>query len=169
MNPQASNQQAKKESKPLMGRLMRFFRAEEKPEPQVETAVAKKKPMRTVLEKMTKAVEPFSLQLPEGKTLIDGTPRTVTLNGRNHTIVFTHRRIVLDGKNYTVSCDGTHWDITKAERAAGIFTLEAGAFGKKSSFEADDAKLKDILRTLLSTGTYEWTGNDGEKVRIERQ
>ncbi len=164
MNPQAS-----KEGKPLMGRLLRFFRTEEKPEPTVETPAQKKKPMRTVLEKMTKSIEPFSLELPEGRTLIDGTPRTVSLNGRNHTIVFTHRRIVLDGKNYIVTCDGTPWDITKAERAAGIFFLEAGAFGKKSTLEADDAKLKDILRTLLSTGTYAWAAEDGNTVKIERQ
>lgn len=164
MNPQAS-----KEGKPLMGRLLRFFRAEEKHEPTAETPAPKKKPMRTVLEKMTKAIEPYSLELPEGRTLIDGTPRTVGLNGRNHTIVFTHRRIVLDAKNYVVTCEGTPWDITKAERTAGMFTLEAGAFGKKSSFEADDTKLKDILRTLLSTGTYAWTAEGGNTVKIERQ
>lgn len=170
MNPQASKEQAEGKSKPLMGRLFGFFRASKKTvEASADAAPKQKKPMRTIVEKVAKAVEPFSLAFPEGKTLIDGTPRTVGLNGRTHSVVFTHRRMVLDGKNYVVSRDGTDWDITKAERANGTFTLEAGAFGRKSSFSADDAKLKEMLRTLLSTGTFAWTAEDGSEVKIERR
>jgi len=107
-------------------------------------------------------------QLPEGKTLIDGTPRSITLNGRNHTIAFTHRRITLDGQNYALTSSGFTLDITKAERSGGTLTLEAGAFGQKGSIQASEAELTTVLRALLSTGEYESTTADGKKVRIAR-
>lgn len=107
-------------------------------------------------------------QLPDGKTLIDGTPRTIGMNGRNHTIAFTHKRIVLDGQNYTLTSSGFALDITKAERTGNVLTLEAGAFGQKGSIQATETELTTVLRSLLSTGTYESTTADGKKVTITR-
>lgn len=107
-------------------------------------------------------------QLPDGKTLIDGTPRTIRMKGRDHTIAFTHKRIVLDGQNYTLASSGFTLDITKAERTGGTLTLEAGAFGQKGSIQASEAELTTVLQALLTKGEYESTTADGKKVSIKR-
>ncbi len=107
-------------------------------------------------------------QLPDTKSLIDGTIRPFVLDKKEHTIKFTHRSITLDGNEYKITTSGIPLDISKARREGGRFELEAGAFGKKGSIECTDEDLTAVLKALLTAGEYESVTKDGTPVHIAR-
>jgi len=176
MNPQAT-ERGQKESKPLMGRLFGFF-GKKKQSPAVSPPPAvphtekepesKREDKQEKKEKAAPKNAPFFSQLADGQSVIDGTPRSFTLSGHTHTVVFTYRRIMLDGKPYCFRSGDMSLDITKAARVGNTFVMEAGAFGRTASLQADEAELNAVFRTLLSTGSHAVTGTEGETAVIAR-
>lgn len=113
--------------------------------------------------------------LPEGSGLIDNVSRPFKLDGAQHTIAFTHRRICVDGKNFGMSAlkadpfgNDVALDITRAQRNGTSLTLEAGAFGKKGSIVLDETQASAVLRALLAGGPYDTKTADGVDIRIAR-
>jgi len=171
MNPNAT-QQAKK-TKPLMGRLFGMFgkkdapkQTQEKPvmaKPAEPKVAAKKEEAKPVVKNAS-----FFSQLADGQSVIDGTPRSFTMNGHTQTIMFTFRRNMLDGKPYRYMTDDSALDILTAVKNGNAFAVEAGSFGKAVSLHATEEELNAIIRTLLSTGTHEITDANGKKAAIVR-
>lgn len=173
MNPQSAERTGHK-TKPFIGKLFGMFGKKEKP---AEAAAVQTPRAKTIEPKApAKKEEPkpvaknasFFAQLADGQSVIDGTPRSFTMNGHTHTIVFTFRRVMLDGKPYRLMAEDSALDILTAVKNGNTFSVEAGSFGKAVSLHATEEEWNVIVRTLLSTGTHEITDANGNKAAIVR-
>lgn len=111
--------------------------------------------------------------LPQNVDIADGKERSVTIEGKNHTIAFTKEAIVIDGKKYGMTAldvlpfnGDARLAISNVTVNNGLMSLTAGALGKSGTFEANEDDLVSIMKDLANGKTVSKMTNDGINIEI---
>lgn len=112
--------------------------------------------------------------LPQNVNIADGKERTVSVEGKDHTIAFTQDAFVLDGKEYAITAlnvvpvigGNKRLSISNVTVNNGMMSLTAGALGKSGTLEANEDDLISIMKDLANGKTVSKITNDGINIEI---
>ena len=132
----------------------------------------------------TGPAEPVMKNVAANTELVNGSSIAFQLDGTPRRVAFTKNAITIDGnRTFSLKAIGVEIEIplsggkkvkldvplsidSAQKNAQGKLLLKASAAGQGGEVEADEAKLTQILRTLLPLGTYEDKTSAGQIIRI---
>lgn len=111
---------------------------------------------------------------PQNTNIVDGKERSVTVEGKDHTIAFTADEIVLDGKKYSLTAlnvipiigGNARLTISNVIVNNGLMSFTAGAAGKTGTLEANEADLVSIMKDLANGKPIRKMTNENIEIEI---